>query len=78
LLEDKQELKNSLESSHGVHNNTLDTKEEELVDNERKRVETYMHTITTEELDCNRKRISEVWTFIDRNKEDIQDELELI
>eukprot|EP01027_Heterolobosea_sp_BB2_P014056 GEZU01020224.1.p1 GENE.GEZU01020224.1~~GEZU01020224.1.p1 ORF type:complete len:281 (+),score=83.77 GEZU01020224.1:880-1722(+) len=74
LLDDKDELNNNFNGSHAAHINTLDTKEEELVQREKKMCADLIENANAIEFNRNRSRISEIWTYIDRNNEDIADE----
>mmetsp|Transcript_14301 Transcript_14301/g.21615 ORF Transcript_14301/g.21615 Transcript_14301/m.21615 type:complete len:551 (-) Transcript_14301:30-1682(-) len=75
LLEDKDQLLSSLSRSSESRVELIQSKEEELLLVEKDFMTNHLAEVRQAEHHRNRSRISEIWTFVDRVREEIQFEL---
>ena len=76
FLEDKDIISRSLQSSNDVHKDLIDRKEEELLKEERKRMDGKQISIKEDEHTRNRSRINEIWSYVDRIEQELREERE--
>ncbi|KAL9654909.1 hypothetical protein ABK040_008699 [Willaertia magna] len=73
LLEDKDQVFSLIQRSKEVHKEVVNQKELKLIQNEKERMTYTLEKVKKDEHERNRSRISEIWTFVKRVKEEIED-----
>eukprot|EP00736_Rhodelphis_marinus_P008210 Rmarinus@m.19175 len=70
---EKDMLLTAVATSHDSHESKINNKEESLLNNERSRAENMMKAIDENEYQRNRDRVSEIWSLIDRNRQELEE-----
>eukprot|EP00741_Cyanophora_paradoxa_P012850 tig00020629_g12408.t1 len=71
LLQDKETLANALTASHELHTSRIDEREEEIIRREMENYEKLVARYRNDEVARNRSRVSEIWTFVERNRQEM-------
>ncbi|KAF0979680.1 hypothetical protein FDP41_001348 [Naegleria fowleri] len=73
ILEDKDQLFTMVQRSKEAHKEIIGQKELKLIQNEKDRMLYTVEKTKKDEHERNRARISEIWTFVERVKEEIEE-----
>eukprot|EP00698_Gefionella_okellyi_P010133 TRINITY_DN2610_c0_g1_i1.p1 TRINITY_DN2610_c0_g1~~TRINITY_DN2610_c0_g1_i1.p1 ORF type:complete len:544 (+),score=142.95 TRINITY_DN2610_c0_g1_i1:25-1656(+) len=72
LLEDKETLDLLLTQTHEFRNTRIDQMEDTVNQRVSQGLDEYINKLREEERDRNRQRVSEIWSYVDRQKTDIR------
>ena len=72
-MEDKDQLFTLVQRSKEAHKEIIGQKELKLIQNEKDRMLFTVEKTKKDEHERNRSRISEIWTFVERVKEEIEE-----
>lgn len=73
-MEDKDQLASILQKSTESRQETINQKEEELLLNEKNRMKQQIEKVKLDEHARNRSRIAEIWSYLDRIREAIDED----
>ena len=78
FLEDKDIISRALQTSTDGHKEIIDRREEEWMKEEKRRMDGKQFQVKEDEHQRNRSRISEIWTYIHKIEQELNDEKEML
>ncbi len=75
ILQDKDTFLNAMQASHDAHTSKIDALEDKRVNEEKRRGNALVAQKREWEAKRNRERISEIWSLIERNADEMNEVL---